>query len=414
MVERSLLVISSRLREAAVEVAAGYSPRKDFLELARVLDAGVIDYDTVDRSSGLSVIRRLMGMPVAQAWVAFRQRGAYDAIFTDGEHIGIPLALLLRFCRRAPRHVMIGHRLSSRSKRLAFRVLQPGRRLSRVIVHAVGQQRVCAELGLPSARVALLPYGVDEAFWSVSAATVAGPAIASSSDEAVICSAGLEYRDYATLAAAVNGLPVRVVIAAGSRWSRHRAGVDSGPLPANVEVRALDYACLRNLYARSRFVVVPLHQVDNQAGITTILEAMAMGKAVIVTATRGQHDTVRGRFCTAGGPAGAPRGGPMAFANEKTWGTAGAPTDAETGLYVPSGDATALRSAIRYLLDNPAETERLGAAGRRLVTSSMSLEAFVHRIAALVQAEPLTHWQVGGRSKVSVAPASVVAGTEAG
>jgi hypothetical protein len=39
--------------------------------------------------------------------------------------------------------------------------------------------------------------------------------------------------------------------------------------------------------ARSSVVVVPLFDVDFHAGITTILEAMAMGKAVIVTHSMG-------------------------------------------------------------------------------------------------------------------------------
>ena len=33
---------------------------------------------------------------LAQAVLAFARRGEYDAILTDGEHIGIPLALLLK------------------------------------------------------------------------------------------------------------------------------------------------------------------------------------------------------------------------------------------------------------------------------------------------------------------------------
>ena len=37
------------------------------------------------------------------------------------------------------------------------------------------------------------------------------------------------------------------------------------------------------MYARARLVVVPLHDVDFDAGVTTITEAMAMGKAVVAT-----------------------------------------------------------------------------------------------------------------------------------
>ena len=84
------------------------------------------------------------------------------------------------------------------------------------------------------------------------------------------------------------------MIAAGSRWSRHESNADDGPLPSNVEVNSLDYAALRDLYAASRFVVVPLVNVDNQAGITTILEAMAMG----TPKSRGHEAAACARRCS--------------------------------------------------------------------------------------------------------------------
>jgi glycosyltransferase involved in cell wall biosynthesis len=110
---------------------------------------------------------------------------------------------------------------------------------------------------------------------------------------------------------------------------------------------------------------------------------MAMGKALVVTASRGQRDVVRGRLCTAAGPGGDPLFGPAPF------GITGPLAEAETGLYVPPGDAAALRSAIRYLLDHPDEAAAMGAAGRRLVETHMNLDVFVRRVSALLNAEPL-------------------------
>ena len=50
---------------------------------------------------------------------------------------------------------------------------------------------------------------------------------------------------------------------------------------------------LRQLYAETDVVVVPLvEETDFQAGITTILEAMAMGKPSCARCTCGQDDTV--------------------------------------------------------------------------------------------------------------------------
>lgn len=366
-----LMVFSARLDDAArAAVAAAHWPRKDFFALEDDLGGDVIDDATLDERRAWRLLRRLAGAPVAKAWLAFCRRGRYDAVLTDGEHIGLPLALLLRLCRRPPRHVTIGHLLTTPAKRAVFRWLRPQGRLDVVLVHATVQAQVAvAELGLRPEQVRLIPYQVDPAFWAPDGRA----------PDDLICSAGLEYRDYATLLTAVEGLPVRVVIAAASYWSRHRRPAGDAVLPANVTVTALDYVALRELYARSRFVAVPLRPVDNQAGITTVLEAMAMGKAVIVTATRGQRDVVRGRLCTTAGPVGAPLGGPAAF------GCTGPDAEAETGLYVPPGDPAALRAAICYLLDHPAEAMRMGAAGRRVVERWMTLDHFVARVVAAVR-----------------------------
>ena len=109
------------------------------------------------------------------------------------------------------------------------------------------------------------------------------------------------------------------------------------------------------MYARARFVVVPLHDVDFDAGVTTITEAMAMGKAVIATRTRGQVDVIR---------------------------------DGENGRYVPPGDVAALRAAIQDLLDRPDQADRMGKAGRALVESRHTLDRWVADVAAVVAGRP--------------------------
>jgi glycosyltransferase involved in cell wall biosynthesis len=371
MTARTLLVLSARTDAAAhAAIAAGRWPRKDFFELARTLDADVLGLDTIDRGHVRRGVARLAGVATAQAVLAFAHRGGYDSIFSDGEHIGLPLAALLARTRNRPRHVSLGHLLSTRGKRLFARALRPADGLDFMLLHATTQQAAATRLGLRAEQTRLIPYGVDTRFWSPRAATTTEP---------LICSAGLEYRDYGTLAAAVAGLPLRAVLAAGSRWSRH-GGPGEAPFPANVEVTRLDYAALRDLYAAARFVVVPLHEVENQAGVTTILEAMAMGKAVIVSATRGQRDVLHGRLWTAAGASARLLGDPRVFGAEDGAG--------ECGIYVPPGDAAALRAAICHMLYHPDEAARLGEAGRALAARCFSLDRYVAGIAAAVRGLP--------------------------
>jgi glycosyltransferase involved in cell wall biosynthesis len=110
----------------------------------------------------------------------------------------------------------------------------------------------------------------------------------------------------------------------------------------------VDRATLRDLYARAMVVVVPVLPTDFQAGVTTLLEAMAMGKPVVVTATEGQRDIVE---------------------------------DGETGILVPPGDPAALRHAISRLLDDPAERDRLGRNARRAVETRFSLDVYASALA---------------------------------
>ena len=82
-------------------------------------------------------------------------------------------------------------------------------------------------------------------------------------------------------------LDIDMAIAAVSPWSKRDDSSAGIAIPANVTARGYDLFALRQLYADSAFVVVPLEVTDFQAGITTILEAMSMGKAVICTRTPG-------------------------------------------------------------------------------------------------------------------------------
>jgi glycosyltransferase involved in cell wall biosynthesis len=193
--------------------------------------------------------------------------------------------------------------------------------------------------------VVLTPFMVDTQFFAPERSAV--------TPRRMICAVGLELRDYATLCDAVDGLDVDVVIAAGSRWSKRPDLITGRALPANVRVCTLDFVDLRDLYAESAFVVMPLFETDFQAGVTTLLEAMAMGKAVVCSSTSGQTDVI---------------------------------TEGETGLYATPGVATALRAAIAKLLDNPELASEMGRRARVEAEERFDIEHYARRLAAHVHA----------------------------
>jgi glycosyltransferase involved in cell wall biosynthesis len=368
---RILFVVTADV-DAALAAQAG--PRRDFLALADGLGADLLDRPAAKRHWFTRLVARYFGIAIAQALVAFSRRNAYDAVLTDGEHIGIPLALLLKLAGCRLPHVTIGHRITAGKKRMFFKWLRVQSHISRIALHSQRQYDLAMnELGLSVDKLALIPYQADTEFWQPQ------PDIEA---EQLICSAGLEFRDYPTLVQAVDGLDVRVVIGAASHWSKRRNTAAATATPSNVEVDRFDYVALRKLYARSALVVVPLDDVDFQAGVTTILEAMAMAKPVIVTHSSGQTDVVVDRRMMTRGAELRDRPSSLLSRVAETAGLEIQPN----GFYVPPNDPGALRRAIEYLLDRPEERERLGAAGRSSVERLAGLEHYVARLRGLVDA----------------------------
>jgi len=409
--KRALLIISADVRpEIQGEIAAGRYPRKDYFALAHALHADILDWPSIDDTRVSRVVGRFIGKAAAQAWLAFRQRRAYQVIYTDSERVGIPLAILLKLARaHQTQHVMLTHLLSPWKKRVWFRWGRIYSHIDTILCHATQQRRIMIEeLKIPAGKITLIPYQADEHFWhpmtaeearasleeaqtaaadsSAPAPAVAAVAQARASGsgapaQPMICSVGLEFRDYPTLIEAARDLDVQVEIAAASYWSHHKTVAEREALPPNVHISAHQYLSLRHLYAAARFVVVPLLDVDNQAGITVILEAMAMGKALIVSASKGQTDTVRDRRNKGYGRV------------ERVIlpGFLDAPGVAEnlgrlpTGFYVKPGDPDELRRAISYLLAHPDVADELGRNGRRVVEGLMGLDAFVTRIVQIIE-----------------------------
>jgi glycosyltransferase involved in cell wall biosynthesis len=286
------------------------------------------------------------------AWACFRLRRRYKVIFTDGEQIGIPLALLFMLARwRRTRHLMIVHILSVKKKEVFFDVFGIQRYIDTFFVYSTWQKQfIERRWKVPPERVVFTPFMVDAQFFD--------PARVAAEPKNQVCAVGLEFRDYPTLIEAATELPCDIVIAAASPWSKRADTTEGQTIPANVHVRRFSQYELRQVYADSRFLVMPLYAVNFQAGVTAILEAMGMERAVVCSRTEGQTDVI---------------------------------VEGETGLYVPPGDPDALRRAIERLLNNPEEAARMGRAGRKRVEREMSLDRYVERLRTHVEAALREH-----------------------
>jgi len=335
---RGLMLVSARVDEALrSEVAQRIRPRPEYLLLEKSHGVDLLDWSRVPGANGEGGRSRVRS--AAHVAAALRQARRYSVILSDGEHVGIPLAWALRGLGIATPHLVIGHHLTTPAKAPLMRHLGAHEGMSRVVLHSRMQMELVERnLGVPAAKLAFVPYYADTAFWSP----------ADLLEERLVLSAGREHRDYVTLASACADLDVRVVVAAGSVHSPGSTVRAPAGWPANFELKFAGYTALRELYARASVVVVPLVNTDFQAGVTTMLEAMAMGKAVVATATSGQSGVVRHEV---------------------------------TGLCVPPNDPEAMKAAITRLLDSPAERRRLGSSAREAVLADHSVEGYARQLA---------------------------------
>jgi hypothetical protein len=120
------------------EVAAGRRPRPDYVELARGLGADLIDRETARRKTGFigRLLEAVIGADGLLAVACFLRCGAYRLVISDGEQIGLPLALLMKTLRpwHRPKHVMITHIISVRKKMLFLDWFGVQSRIDRFVV----------------------------------------------------------------------------------------------------------------------------------------------------------------------------------------------------------------------------------------------------------------------------------------
>lgn len=360
---RTTVLVSTPIKpDLAASIQAGEAPRRDYFELRDMLGAELMS--PPDKPGRFySLLRKLGGNAGAMAVTAWLRRDSYDVILTDQETVGLALAMLFKLTRVRRGHVMITHYLTPFKKQIFYRWFRAQTHIDRTICYSTAQERLARkELGLRSDQVALVLHPADSEFWSPSASEEEREAdrqllkdagIDLPDDAPVICSAGREFRDYPTLIEAAKRLPegTHVVIAASSPWSKRKDTTQDVDVPANVRLVSLKPLQLRALYRRALVVAIPLYDVDFQAGSLVAYEAMACGKPVVITQTRGQLDIV---------------------------------TEGKTGFYVPVGDFAAMARTLNKLLSNHALAEKMGKQSRETVEGGLNLGTYLQHVTELV------------------------------
>ena len=188
-------------------------------------------------------------------------------------------------------------------------------------------------------RVHVNAFGVDTEFWT--------PGEGGRSDY-VLAIGNDGHRDWETLLDAAQGIPTAVRI-----YTRQPTRT---ALPPNVtwhdadwHRRVLSDEEVRELFRRAAVVAVPVKDVPQPSGQSVTLQAMACGRPVVLTRTRGLWD-----------PSSLRDEGDVSF--------------------VPPHDAAALAAAVTGLVADGARASAMGTAARESVLRGATVDAYAARL----------------------------------
>ncbi|SOD75203.1 glycosyltransferase involved in cell wall bisynthesis [Jatrophihabitans sp. GAS493] len=197
-----------------------------------------------------------------------------------------------------------------------------------------------SEWGVAPSRIRFVPFGIDTDFYRRQPPPQRPDVVVSAGED--------RYRDHQLLVDAVAALRgrhpgIHLELATGT----------SLRLPDGLVTQhtgRLDGA-MRAVYQRGSVVAIALKPTVTGSGLSVVLEAMASGRPVVVTANPGIDDYVAHN---------------------------------ETGLLVPAGDQAAMSAAISELLADPQRAAELGAAGAARVRANFTSEIMARQLAELL------------------------------
>ena len=327
------------------EAAEDKKPRHILWTLQQRLDAKVHQPDSCAVTVQDKLFAKLIGQP--EHWAMARQMTtkltANDVVFCVGEDIGFPLALLVaqkRLGTKVVVSVMAPNRLRVRGVLKLFNLQKT---IPLFFVNTKLKAQSLREwLSVPDDRVRILPEQTDVRFFNPGEPT-------RQAGKPILAGGGMEQRDYTTLAEATKTMDVDVRISAVSPNASANTSVSfPDPVPGNMQIDRYEWQELRQLYRDASVVVVSLLPNDYSAGLTTMVEAMACRRPVIISRTPGLAEELIDQGLVVG---------------------------------VPPLDSDALRLAIKTLLNDPEYAEKMAQRGYDAVMANFTSERHVQYLA---------------------------------
>jgi glycosyltransferase involved in cell wall biosynthesis len=259
-------------------------PRHVLAQIADKLNAKIHQVNNAPIQSFDRFASQFFG--TAEHWALSRnvlsQAGSKDIIYCAGEDTGLPIAFLRQFNPSKPKiaiSTMAPERIRTRS---FLKFLGLAKKIDLFVVNDRNKyDYIKDEFAVSQSRILQSPEQTDALFFKPGPSTLRG-------HRPLIASAGLEQRDYLTLANAIEGdnLEVKVCAFSPNLSNKTRTRMPE-KLPENMEIRYFEFDELRDLYRSADIVVISLLRNKYSAGLTVLMEAMACKRPIIITRNPG-------------------------------------------------------------------------------------------------------------------------------
>jgi glycosyltransferase involved in cell wall biosynthesis len=340
-----LLYLYSNYRADRLErVKKGTFSDNQFYGLLRLPKYGVQStYGEIEQHFPLKVCaflrKHILGIHLAHIpifWTFFR----YDVIFHVNSFTSQLLFILFGF--RKPKWVLydyslvglLGETKTIKQKLLAYIIRHTA---GIITLSKVEADRLVEKFPLLEGKVEFIRYGCDTEYFKPR----------NLPEQHVILTVGYDPgRDYATLFEATKDLGVKVVVT-----KSHRTKSMPAVLPAHVEVRAFTDAELLEQYSVSKKIVIPLDTrggINDAMGCSTLVEAMAMGKAVVASQTFTLESYIANGI---------------------------------NGVTVPQRNVGEMKNAISDLLSNDTKRKEMGARAREFMEKECTADKIAKQMA---------------------------------
>ena len=305
------------------------------------IDVDILPHEKYGILKKISSQIKVLGDLDQQLRIFFRQ-AQYDLVYSGCQYNTFLLSILRSIgIFRKPLVAIIHHPSKSILKnQLIWKILYGGHDKF-VCLSTQVKKQLEDEFDVPKQNLYLLEWGVDLSFYDVENQALGY-------EPALIISSGKTYRDHDTLVKAFIDQYYHLLL-----YCTEDSAPTISALSSNIKIEYTHeaennilYRAYKEIiadYKKAYAVAIPLNASSNLAGLTSLLDAMAMGKAVIMT---------RNRY--------------IDIDIEKEG----------IGIWVEQGDVKGWQQAISYLLEHPSETKEMGKRGRRLCESNYNIEAF--------------------------------------